>query len=44
MAVVVRGDKGANFEHIYRVMRAAKDAGFTNVLLRANRQALAGGQ
>lgn len=44
MAVVVRGDNRANFEHIYRIMRAAKDAGFTNVLLRANRQTPAGGQ
>jgi biopolymer transport protein ExbD len=37
MAVVVRGDNRTNFEHIYRVMRAAKEAGFTNVQLRANR-------
>jgi biopolymer transport protein ExbD len=37
MAVVIRGDSRANFEQIYRVMRAAKDAGFVNVQLRANR-------
>ena len=37
MAVVIRGDSRANFEHIYRVMRAAKDAGFVTVQLRANR-------
>jgi biopolymer transport protein ExbD len=38
VAVVVRGDNRANFEHIYQVMRAAKEAGFTIVQLRANRQ------
>jgi biopolymer transport protein ExbD len=37
MTVVVRGHKNATFEHIYRVMRAAKEAGFVNVQLRANR-------
>jgi biopolymer transport protein ExbD len=37
VAVVVRGDERANFEHIYRVMRAAKDAGFQIVQLRANK-------
>ena len=42
MAVVVRGDNRANFEHIYRVMRSAKDAGFSNVQLRANRQSPGG--
>jgi biopolymer transport protein ExbD len=37
MTVVVRGHKDSSFEHIYRVMRAAKEAGFVNVQLRANR-------
>ena len=37
VAVVVRGDNRANFEHIYRVMRAAKAAGFSIVQLRANK-------
>jgi biopolymer transport protein ExbD len=38
VAVVVRGDNRASFKHIYRVMRAAKDAGFQIVQLRANKQ------
>ncbi len=42
VAVVVRGDNRANFEHIYRVMKAAKDAGFLIVQLRANKQAPGG--
>jgi biopolymer transport protein ExbD len=37
MTIVVRGDKNTTFENIYRVMRAAKEAGFINVQLRANR-------
>lgn len=37
IVIVVRADGGANFEHVYRVMRAAKAAGFANVQLRANR-------
>ena len=37
MVVVVRGDKRSNFRSIYQVMRAAKDAGFSSVQLRANR-------
>ena len=43
VAVVVRGDNRANFEHIYRVMKSAKDAGFSNVQLRANRPVPGGG-
>jgi len=39
MIVVVRGDNRAEFEHIYRVMAAAKKANFPNVMLRANRPA-----
>jgi biopolymer transport protein ExbD len=42
VAVVVRGDNRASFEHIYRVMRAAKDAGFQIVQLRANKPAVGG--
>ena len=44
VAVVVRGDNRANFEHIYRVMRAAKDAGFIIVQLRANTHTPGGGK
>jgi len=43
VAVVVRGDSRADSGHIYRVMKSAKDAGFKNVNLRANRFAPAGG-
>lgn len=35
MTIVIRGDQSANVEHIYRVLREAKDAGFVNVQLRA---------
>ncbi len=37
MVVVVRGDMRSNFRSIYQVMRAAKEAGFSQVQLRANR-------
>jgi biopolymer transport protein ExbD len=37
MTIVVRGHKNATFEQIYRVMKAARDAGFVNVQLRANK-------
>jgi len=35
--VVIRGDNRADFQNIYRVMRAAKEAGFVNLQFRANR-------
>jgi biopolymer transport protein ExbD len=37
MTVVVRGHQNATFDHIHRVMKYAKAAGFSNVQLRANR-------
>ena len=37
MTIVVRGDRNATFDQIYRVMKAAREAGFTNVQLRAYR-------
>ncbi len=42
VAVVVRGDNRASFENIYRIMKAAKDAGFLIVQLRANKQSPGG--
>ncbi|MCE9531157.1 MAG: biopolymer transporter ExbD [Planctomycetes bacterium] len=36
MSVVVKGDNRAEFEHIYRVMLAAKKAKFNKIELRAN--------
>jgi biopolymer transport protein ExbD len=40
--VVIRGDNRTDFQNIHRVMRAAKEAGFVNVQLRANRFAPGG--
>jgi len=37
MTIVVRGHRNCTFDHIYRVMKAARDAGFVNVQLRANK-------
>lgn len=37
MVVVVRGDGRTNFRAIYQVMKAARQVGFSNVQLRANR-------
>jgi len=42
VAVVVRGDNRADTQYIYRVMKAAKEAGFSNINLRANRFAPGG--
>ncbi len=39
MAVVVRGDNRTDCQYIHRVMTAAKQAGFSNVQLRANKTA-----
>lgn len=37
MVVVVRGDNRTSFKSIYQVMKAAKEAGFSNIHLQANR-------
>ena len=41
IAIVIHADKQANFEHVYRAMRSAKDAGFIGVQLRANKDRIA---
>jgi len=37
MTIVIRGHRNSTFDHIYRVMKSAKEAGFVNVQLRANK-------
>jgi biopolymer transport protein ExbD len=34
-AVIIRGDRDANFAHIYQVLRACKDTGYTKIQMRA---------
>jgi biopolymer transport protein ExbD len=41
IAVVVRGDARADFKYIYRVMTAARQAGFSKIELRANTHSVA---
>lgn len=38
LTVVIRGDQTSNFNQVYRVLRAAKDAGFEQIQLRAKFQ------
>ncbi len=35
MTVIVRAHEATDFEHVYRVMKASKDAGFVKIQLRA---------
>jgi len=37
MTIIIRGDRNCTFDHIYRVMKEARGAGFSNVQLRATK-------